>query len=77
MSVNLFTSERDPGKLPEFIKNEGLSFPVLYDRSGRAAEDYGIESIPATVIIDREGRIVDVKTGAVTNVWLKRAVKDR
>lgn len=75
LSVNLFTSERDPAALPDFIENENLPFPVLYDRAGEVGTAYEIQSIPTTVIIDPDGRISMIKKGAVTNAWLKRAVK--
>ena len=75
LSINLYTSERDPAGLPDFIKDEGLSFPVLYDKTGKVAEDYRVESIPTTVIIGSDGLVYDVKRGAVTNSWLKLAVR--
>jgi peroxiredoxin len=75
LSINLYTSERNPAGLPDFIREEGLPFPVLYDRSGQTSADYGVESIPTTVIISPDGEISAVKTGAVTDTWLKRAVK--
>jgi len=74
LSINLYTTERDPESLPEFIKDEDLDFPVLYDKRGRVAADYGVESIPTTVIIGRGGVVDAVKSGAVTEDWLKRAV---
>jgi peroxiredoxin len=74
LSINLLSSEREPENLPAFIKAEDLSFPVLYDRTGEVAEDYNVESIPTTLVIGSDGRISAVKSGAVTNAWLKRAV---
>ena len=74
LAINLYSSERDPAGLSDFIIDEGLMFPVLYDVHGTVAADYGIESIPTTVIISSEGLISDVKKGAVTETWLKRAV---
>ena len=33
-------------------------FPILFDQEGVVAEQYGIQGLPTTVIIDRQGRIV-------------------
>jgi thiol-disulfide isomerase/thioredoxin len=34
------------------------TFPILFDQEGVVAEQYGIQGLPTTVIIDRQGRIV-------------------
>ena len=75
LSINLYSTERDPVKLASFIRDEGMEFPLLYDRRGETSSDYGVVSIPTTVIISPEGEIRAVKKGAVTEAWLKAAVK--
>lgn len=75
LSVNLYSSERDPEGLPAFIEEQALTFPVLYDKSGQVAAAYGVESIPTTVVIGPDSIISAVKKGAVTEAWLKRAVE--
>jgi len=47
-----------PGEVQEFMEEFGLSFPAALDRNGRISNDYGIEAIPTTFIIDREGNII-------------------
>ncbi|HWB14365.1 MAG TPA: redoxin domain-containing protein [Pirellulales bacterium] len=37
-----------------------IPFPILLDKSGRMVEDYGVERWPTAVLIDPEGRVVDV-----------------
>lgn len=75
LSINLFSMQRDPAQLATYLKEEALEFPLLYDRNGEVSSDYGVVSIPTTVIINPEGEIIAVKNGAVTEAWLKRAVK--
>jgi peroxiredoxin len=46
-----------------FVKERGLNFPVALDELGRISGLYGIRSIPATFIIDRDGSIIAVVVG--------------
>jgi cytochrome c biogenesis protein CcmG, thiol:disulfide interchange protein DsbE len=45
------------GDVSEFVAHFGLTFPVLHDPSGEIQRRYGAPGLPATFIIDREGRI--------------------
>jgi len=49
----------------QFIRNSGYSFPVLLDSSNRVSSVYGIEAIPTTYIIDREGKIIGRIVGSI------------
>lgn len=42
-----------------FVEKNGYTFKVLVDPSGKAASKYRVSSIPATFIIDKEGKIID------------------
>lgn len=46
-----------------FIREGGLRFPVALDESGRVSGMYGIRSIPATFIVDRDGSIIAAVVG--------------
>jgi thiol-disulfide isomerase/thioredoxin len=41
-----------------FIQQFGMSFPVALDATGEVSMRYGIQSIPTTLLIDREGNII-------------------
>lgn len=47
----------------EFAKANKLSVPMLLDDVGLVSDDYGVNEIPQTVIIDRTGRIHAIYTG--------------
>jgi len=49
--------------LKEWIAAMGLTYPVLRDVEFKAAEAYGLQVIPFTVIIDHEGIVRWVHTG--------------
>jgi len=43
--------------IESFIKKGGYSFPVLHDVTKEVAANYGVSSIPTTLIIDKDGVI--------------------
>jgi thiol-disulfide isomerase/thioredoxin len=49
----------------QFIQNNNYSYPVLLDTSGEVSGLYGIEAIPTTFILNREGKIIARIVGAL------------
>lgn len=53
--------DEDQAKLTAFIKSRNMTWPQFFDGQGwqnKLAAKYGIESIPATFLIDGEGKII-------------------
>jgi cytochrome c biogenesis protein CcmG, thiol:disulfide interchange protein DsbE len=50
-------------KANSYIEEEGLTFPILYDTGEVGGSIFGINSIPTTVVIDKEGRLSDYVLG--------------
>jgi len=48
----------------EFLQSYGLSFNVLLDSDTTVAQAYRIQYIPTTFLIDREGKIQEIKVGS-------------
>lgn len=73
-AVNL---REDGAKIEQFLKQTGLSLPVLLDTDGAVAGRYGISAIPATVLIDKEGVVRKVTVGFEPSMeeQLKQAVE--
>lgn len=46
-----------------FLEEKSLSFPVLVDREGLVASLYRVEAFPTTVLLDAEGKVIDVTEG--------------
>lgn len=46
-----------------FAADLDVSYPLLLDRDMRVADDYNIRAMPATVIIDAEGRLRHTQLG--------------
>lgn len=47
----------------EFAKTNKLTLPILLDSIGIVSDDYQVDGIPQTVVIDRAGKIQTVHTG--------------
>jgi len=59
-----------------FEREYGLTFPSLRDVGGRLADDYASNGVPETFVIDREGRVVALQRGTVTETFLDRALAE-
>jgi thiol-disulfide isomerase/thioredoxin len=62
-----------------FVDRFGIEFPSLYDPRGEVAlafRDYPANTIPSTIVLDRQGRVAAVYTGTVSQEDL-RTVLDR
>lgn len=60
LAVNVGESEI---AIQKFIDQYDLSFPVVIDETGDVQKAYGIYPLPATFLIDSEGKIVDYIEG--------------
>jgi peroxiredoxin len=52
----LAITDEDPSVVQPFVDKSKLGIPVLIDRERGVFDHYGIEGIPRTVILDRQGR---------------------
>lgn len=73
LMVNLTTSDtvEDANAV---LKKWSYTFPVFYDLEGNAMQTYGISSIPATYVIDEEGRIIDSVVGSLNVKELQKRI---
>lgn len=71
LSINVSESAEDAA---EYIKANGFSFPVWSDPTGNTMIELGINGLPASILLDREGRILRVWFGPLTQEMLEDAV---
>ncbi|WP_442598286.1 peroxiredoxin family protein [Neobacillus sp. D3-1R] len=57
VAVNLTTAEKNQDDIGKFIKDYGLTFPVLLDSPGEVGQTYQAFTIPTSYIIDSNGII--------------------
>ncbi len=55
---------RDFSKVPAFVSQQGMNYPVLYDTKGVSGMYGGIQSIPTTFVINRDGKVVEQIVGS-------------
>lgn len=55
----------------QFIEENKYTFPVYYDENNTSAINYGISSIPTTILIDEDGNVVDKYIGALSKSYLE------
>jgi peroxiredoxin len=61
---------KDPSKsaAQSWLKDKGITFPVVYDEAARTAIQLGdvpMAALPSTVVIDKQGRVAAVYVGSV------------
>ena len=71
LAVNLRES---PQKVADFLKRLPLGFPVLLDRDGDVAKAWRVRMLPASFLVDTEGRIRYSLVGDTD--WADEAVVD-
>jgi cytochrome c biogenesis protein CcmG/thiol:disulfide interchange protein DsbE len=57
-----------------FVQDYDLDYPNVRDVGRRLADDYGTRSLPETFVIDRQGRVVDLYRGQISQERLDRAL---
>jgi len=76
MMVDLVDGQRETQeKGAQYVKSQGFQFPVYFDNKQSAANAYGISSIPSTILIDKDGFIVNGYEGAIDEDTLKKAIQ--
>jgi len=74
LTVNV---KESPSKIQQFVARTGFTFPVIADRQGDIAKQWGVKIFPTTVIMSTQGNpgwIVEGPvdwTGKEASEWLK------
>lgn len=71
--VGINTSD-EPGNGAAFARKKGLSYPIVFDEANQVASEYGVESLPTLVVINKQGDVVAVRSGAEDSAELDRLV---
>ncbi|MBA2506668.1 MAG: TlpA family protein disulfide reductase [Thermoleophilaceae bacterium] len=56
----------------DFVKEFGLTYPMLRDADGSTQRELGVLAYPETFVVDKAGKITAVKRGPVDEAWLRR-----
>ncbi|WP_026584172.1 thiol-disulfide oxidoreductase ResA [Bacillus sp. J33] len=55
----------------KFSDRYNLSFPIVIDKDTQVQSAYGINPLPATFLIDKDGKVVKYITGEMTEAMIK------
>ncbi len=69
LGVNV--TSQDNGDVAGFVREFGVTYPILLDVDGKAFQDYNILGLPTTIFIDRNGIVNEVFTGAVNKAYIE------
>ena len=58
-----------------FVQGQGYTFPVYFDTDLDAAYKYGINAVPVTYFIDREGNLVTYRQGMLSGDILQQGIE--
>ncbi|MCC2684157.1 MAG: cytochrome biosis protein [Paenibacillaceae bacterium] len=74
LGVNLTNTEKEPDDGILFAKQNNVTYPILLDSDGKAADLYALVGYPTTVVIDSHGEIRYKFIGGVSYDSLKRTI---
>jgi len=55
----------------KFAERLQLDFPIVIDKEGQVMTAYGIDPLPATFLIDKNGKVIKYYTGQLTEETVK------
>jgi len=55
--------DHNRGPAEEFLRENAASFPIVYDPEGRIARKYGLQGMPTSVLIGRDGKVHATHSG--------------
>lgn len=76
MMVDLPDGYRETAEMAlAFAEKEGYDFPIYFDSDGSASNACRIQSIPMTLLIDKDGNLYKVHTGLMNEATLKQYIE--
>lgn len=73
--VVLGINDEPPDVAKKFVKEQGLTFTTLHDDGGKVHRLYGVEFIPTTIIVGRDGKVVERFVGYTEEGKIREALK--
>lgn len=74
LGVNLTPTEEKTNNVMSFVKDYGLTFPILLDSEGTVMQTYQVVAYPTTYLLDSSGVIREKYQGAINYDTMKEAV---
>ncbi len=61
-------------KAEVFMRDQPMPFPVLFDPKGKVMDTFGMQGLPSTFVVDRNGQVRFAWTGQITPSILARRI---
>lgn len=58
-------------QVQDYLQKQGLSLPVLIDEHGELGQRYGVQAVPISFVLDKQGEIRFVEPGVITSWGLR------
>ncbi len=68
--------EKTSAGINEFLKENSLTFPVLFDEQGSTFSAYDVTGLPTTYLIDREGYFIGVIPASIERAIMDHFVEE-
>jgi len=68
------TYKDDTSSAENFVHQEHITYPVLRDVTGSFVEPWGVNGVPETFVINRQGRVVALQRQQLAGGWLQKTV---
>ena len=75
LAVNMIESEKTEEDVAEFVKDFGLTFPILLDANSDVATTYQVRAYPTSYMIDSTGRIQFIAPGAMNHDFMLQEIE--
>ena len=72
LSVNVVWDKAGPAK--KFVDEYRLPFPVGRDSDGKIGDLYGVEAIPTTLFIGKDGKLLERVEGALEEAIFEQRI---
>ncbi|MFN8481762.1 MAG: TlpA disulfide reductase family protein [Anaerolineae bacterium] len=73
VSVNV---QEAPDPVAAYIRETGVTFPILLDQEGSVARAYRVQTLPRNFFIARDGRVVRIHPGELTSETIDRYLQE-
>jgi len=68
--ITIATTSGDAKEIDQYMKAEGLNFPVLLDESGDIGRSWGVKGVPSSFFINAQGDIESVQIGYTSELGM-------
>lgn len=76
LAINITESEPSEENVEQFVKDFGLTFPILMDRNTEVASNYRVQAYPTSYMVDSKGIIRFVAPGAMNHDLMVQLIED-